>query len=1132
MHKSTFYRFFVALALTLSGGITSFVEAQNATTKTQDMPVTTGAYEPTWESLSAWQCPEWFRDAKFGIWAHWGPQCESEDGDWYARFMYYEGSGQFDWHISHFGRPDVFGLKDLCNAWKADQWDPQALIDLYYSVGARYFMTLGNHHDNFDLWDSPYQEWNAVNIGPKRDIVKGWSDACKKYGLPFGVSMHASHAWTWLEPSQDWDGNLTKEDGYVPNADGTAKWWKGLDPQALYAQRHTHSAGWDDSGVIHSQWDWGNGASLPDAAYKQKFQNRVLQCVRDYAPDMLYFDDTVLPFWGCDESVGLNILTDFYNASARQHSGQQQVVVMGKQLREQHKHAMLWDVERGAPDRAQELPWQTCTCLGQWHYDINNTNYKSAQQVVDFLIDVVAKNGNLLLSVPLRANGTIDDKERVVLDGIKAWMDINSESIYGTRPWTVYGEGPLFDTARPLNAQGFNEGNDYSDRDVRYVQKDGKVYATILRWPATHTFTFKAFGPLAKTYPGAVRSCTLLGHGTVSVTSDVDGVTVEVPDNSANAIAPVYVFTFDSEHADMPMKQVLRLYEDKVATFASTAGYNTGNWNAALLADFSARLEQARTLVNADEVTRLRTLRDLANAYATLCADGRVPAGNPAPGAEADLTADALVETSSFSRKDDPCTRFAAPLHWTVDNFTIPNGGDGIKQGLDNYPGHDCLMLGVWDDGGRNEDGDLTDARIYRTVTLQPGRYFFGARYQTTYNLTSHAYIFAADAPYSTADLPRRALAYYPINACPDHDTAVYGLYFDVPSERDVTLGWQADLRNGNAQQEVRVDEVYLYYYGDINRTRVHALADTIDAHLAALPYDTNTGHYAADSPAAVAVHTLIDEARALPADADYGHLSSIYAHLGDAYNTFLTEAQNEGGLFDEIGAEDITTLQFAESHDFARADPSDTRYGAPRDWTVEHYSYDMGGDGTRGGIDGYSGHDCLSLGIWYDRPSEADFTDARVFHAIHLTAGRYFFGTALNALYQLGTAYIFASSAPLATADIPSRGVSHYPLMRCAIDDDLRGIYFTLDTESDLVLGFQADMQHGYDAQEFRVDRIGLYVYPSDSPTAITDWSASRPYTERIDGRIYALDGRYVGTEAARLQRGVYVRDGHKFVR
>lgn len=188
---------------------------------TRDIKVARGPYTPTWEGLQAWECPEWFKDAKFGIWAHWGPQCEAESGDWYARHMYYEYHWQNHNHVKKYGNPNDFGLMDLCNEWKGENWDPEELVALYKSVGARYFFTLGQHHDNFDLWNSKYQEWNSAKIGPKRDIVKEWADACKKWDLPLGVSMHGSHTWTWLEKSQDYEGNLTKEDGYKPNADGS-----------------------------------------------------------------------------------------------------------------------------------------------------------------------------------------------------------------------------------------------------------------------------------------------------------------------------------------------------------------------------------------------------------------------------------------------------------------------------------------------------------------------------------------------------------------------------------------------------------------------------------------------------------------------------------------------------------------------------------------------------------------------------------------------------------------------------------------------------------------------------------------------------------------------------------------------
>ena len=501
-----------------------------------DVAVKKGKFTPDWASLSAWECPEWFRDSKFGIWAHWDPQCQAEAGDWYAREMYYPGWKQ-DWHKSHFGDPAEYGYKELCRDWKAQDWNPDELMKLYASAGAKYFMAMGNHHDNFDCWDSPYQEWNSVNIGPKKDIVGGWAKACKKYGVTLCVSFHASHTWTWMESSTKYDGNLTKEDGYKLNADGTEKWWKGYDPQELYAQNHPHSRGWEQSGSIHSEWAWGNGAAAPSEAYKMKFQNRVLQCVNAYKPKMIYFDDTVLPFWGVDESIGLNILTHYYNSNLKK--GKPDVVVTGKVLDDEHKQALMWDVERGVPDRCQELPWQTCTCLGDWHYDqgtYNRGSYKNADRVIRMLVDIVSKNGNLLLSVPVRGSGVIDEKERAIVMDIKAWMDINGESIYGTRPWKAFGEGPLADADNPINAQGFNEGINYSARDVRYVQKKGTVYATIMAWPKDSEFTFHTVTPNV----ARVQSVRLLGYGNVSFTQSADGLKVSIPSTHPNEIAPVF----------------------------------------------------------------------------------------------------------------------------------------------------------------------------------------------------------------------------------------------------------------------------------------------------------------------------------------------------------------------------------------------------------------------------------------------------------------------------------------------------------------------------------------------------------------------------------------------------------------
>lgn len=773
-----------------------------------DVTVQQGSYDASWESLAAWECPEWFKDAKFGIWAHWGPQCQAEDGDWYARFMYYQGSGQYNWHVQHFGNPNEYGLKELIRDWKAEEWNPEELVALYKSVGARYFFTLGQHHDNFDLWNSPYQEWNSVNLGPKRDIVGEWAAACKKYDLPLGVSMHGSHAWTWLEPSQNYDGNLTK-------ADGTGKWWEGYDPQELYAQNHTHSTGWENSGTIHSQWGWGSGASLPSEAYKMKFQNRVLQCINDYDPKMLYFDDTVLPFYGCDDQVGLNILKHYYNKN-EQADGSAPVVVMGKILEAQHKKALLWDVERGVPDRVQDDYWQTCTCIGDWHYNVNRTSYKSAEQVVSMLIDIVSKNGNLLLSIPVRGNGTIDDRERAVLAGIKEWMDQNSTSIYGTRPWKTFGEGPLAEAANPLSAQGFNENNNYSAKDVRYVQRNDTVFATIMRWPSQETFTFTSLSYTSPYYSGKVKSVKLLGYGPVSYQQTLDGLQVTLPATPVNKIAPVFVITFDGEDTgQLPLDELINLYEQKIEQLRPMTGNGTGKLLTSSLDAFAEQVKAAKSAVG-NQDTEKETVAALNDAYVDLMQNGYVAGGQPELNEEEDLTTEQLVQASAFARKTSVTTRFAEPKNWTVENFKIPNGNDGTKQGLDKYPGYDCLMLGIWNDRQNNQSGDLTNARIYRTVHLQPGRYYFGAAYNTTYSLNSEGYLFAANELMATADIPEKSLAYYAINNAPDTNAdAFYGLFFTLSEEQDVILGFQVNLNEGSATQEFRAKTVKLLSYGD-----------------------------------------------------------------------------------------------------------------------------------------------------------------------------------------------------------------------------------------------------------------------------------------------------------------------------
>ncbi|MDO6430284.1 alpha-L-fucosidase [Flavitalea sp. BT771] len=496
------------------------------------LPAPYAPFRPDWHSLAGYKVPDWYRDAKFGLWAHWGPQCQPEHGDWYARGMYEEGSDDYKFHVAKYGHPSKFGFKDVINEWKAEKWNPDQLVELYKKAGAKYFVALANHHDNFDLYDSKYQSWNSVKMGPKKDLVGGWARAAKAQGLHFGVSVHASHAWRWYETAQrsDKNGPLAgvPYDGNITKTDGKGKWWEGFDPQELYAQHHPLSKDSLIDGSIHGQWGWGNGVAAPSKAYCEKFFRRTIELIDKYQPDLLYFDDTALPLWPVNDA-GLRIAAHMYNDSIARH-GKLQAVINGKILDEQQRKCMVWDIERGASNSIEPFVWQTDTCIGEWHYDrrvYDQKRYKSAAMVIGILADVVSKNGNLLLNIPVRGDGTIDELELAVVQDIGKWMQVNSEAIYATRPWKVFGEGPVIATAAPLHAQGFNEGKGkpLGAEDFRFTTKGNTLYAIFFGWPDSRQVTIKSLAG-----NGKPANVTMLGHGDLEWKQTTEGLSVTLPD--------------------------------------------------------------------------------------------------------------------------------------------------------------------------------------------------------------------------------------------------------------------------------------------------------------------------------------------------------------------------------------------------------------------------------------------------------------------------------------------------------------------------------------------------------------------------------------------------------------------------
>lgn len=507
--------------------------------------IASGPFQPTWQSLKQYQTPDWFRDAKFGIWAHWSPQCVPEAGDWYARHMYVQGHPQYEFHAKTYGHPTRFGFMEIDNLWKAEKWNPEELMQLYAKAGAKYFMSLANHHDNFDCFNSRYHSWNSTRIGPKKDIVGVWAKAARKHGLRFGVSNHSAHAWHWLQTAYGYDaeGQLAgmRYDAYrLRKEDGKGKWWEGLDPQELYTgpnmvipdglRTMAEAEKWHEA----NDRKWTEDPPANNPAFVEKWFLRCQDLLDSYQPDLLYFDNTELPLG----QAGLDIVAHYYNSDLKRR-GKLEAVVFAKNFKPEHLGATVLDIERGKANSILPSPWQTDTCIGDWHYKrsiYENHSYKKVDYVIKTLIDIVSKNGNLLLSIPVRGDGSIDEDERQFLENLAGWMQVNGEAIFGTRPYSVYGEG-LPDVS---TSSDFNEGSarPLGAEDIRYVVKGDILYAFLLGWPASGKVMLRS---LALTPEGASRRVNrveLLGNqGNLRFQQKAEGLEIQLPPDRPNPYA-------------------------------------------------------------------------------------------------------------------------------------------------------------------------------------------------------------------------------------------------------------------------------------------------------------------------------------------------------------------------------------------------------------------------------------------------------------------------------------------------------------------------------------------------------------------------------------------------------------------
>ena len=474
------------------------------------LPVAAGPYSPDWKAMSRlYQTPEWWRDAKFGAWAHWDPQSMPEDGDWYARGMYQEGSQQYRYHTNHFGHPSEYGYKDIAHNWVIDRWKPNELMNLYAEMGARYFMAMGVHHDNFDCWDSKYQPWNSVHVGPKVDVVGTWEKAARQGGLHFGIGFHNSPPRTWGQfmPVRYTSDKRGPKQGVPYDAlqtilDGKGKWWQGMDPVDLYGPPH-------------------NNRDPLLSPFANQFMWRVDDAISKYHPDVIYFDeaagDTLMDL-GVHMGLGFlapQLVANFYNKSVQWNHGKMDVVInlkcVGGRYNSFKNREMIPVVERALVKSSEAdiepqimaCSFQTETTIADWHYRAGQ-RYMDAKTIIGLLMRNVSRNGTMLLNLTQRGRGDLDPQVIRAAKDIGAWLKVNAEAVYSSRPFEVCQE---------------------NSNSVCYTRNNGNVYAALLNW-SNGPITLKALRAGGATL-GTISKVELLGSDVpLSFTQNDQGLTV------------------------------------------------------------------------------------------------------------------------------------------------------------------------------------------------------------------------------------------------------------------------------------------------------------------------------------------------------------------------------------------------------------------------------------------------------------------------------------------------------------------------------------------------------------------------------------------------------------------------------
>ena len=448
-------------------------------------------YQPTWESLSKYQCPDWFRDAKFGIFIHWGLYSVPGFGsEWYPRWMYLDSTvwdlNYYQHHVRTYGAPDKFGYKDFIPMFKAEKFDATQWAEIFRKSGARYIVPVAEHHDGFAMYNTNLSRWNASKMGPKRDIIGELAEAVRKEGMVFGVSSHRIEHWWFMNNGKKINSDVNDPD----NAD-------------FYGPAHSEN-------------------EQPGIEYMNDWLLRCCELVDKYKPQVFWFD------WWIEqpamEPYRKSFAAYYYNQGLQWNRG----VVINFKNRSYPDNVAVFDIERGSSRATRKFPWQTDTSIGRksWGW-INDEENKTPDEIIDALVDIVSKNGNLLLNIGPKPDGTISQEQTDVLLAIGDWLKVNGEAIYGSRPWDIAEEGT---TEAAEGSFGDSKAVVYTAEDIRFTTKGNILYAILLDWPGK-AVTIKSLPKGKNLWFGDIKKIELLGNSVPLKWMQKDkGLAVQLPD--------------------------------------------------------------------------------------------------------------------------------------------------------------------------------------------------------------------------------------------------------------------------------------------------------------------------------------------------------------------------------------------------------------------------------------------------------------------------------------------------------------------------------------------------------------------------------------------------------------------------